>query len=139
VGFVPKRKVYVLKFEGAEFDGLIIKANSLSTGAFVEISTRAQDDAEEGSPATVRLLTDFVDQIVEWNLEKEEADGTRTPWPIGVEALLAQDVSFSMALHGAWMAAIGGVEAPLVESSTGGEKSLEASIPMDVESSNPAS
>lgn len=135
MGYKPKRKVYVLNFEGEEFDGLVIKANSLSTGAFIEISERAQVAAEEGTPATRRLLSDFVAEIVEWNLEKD--DGTL--WPVSLEALLAQDFKFSMALHNAWMAAIGGVDAPLVESSTGGEKSLEASIPMDVASPNPES
>jgi hypothetical protein len=138
MGYVPKRKIYNLTFEGAEFDGLVVKAHSLSGGEFLDITERAQaaaNDQKNTSETTRQLFEDFLPAVVEWNLEKPDG----TPWPVSVETLLAQDFSFGMAIVNAWLQVIGGVPDPLVESSTGGASPVEASIPMDVPSLNPQS
>lgn len=139
MGFVPKRKIYNLVFEGEEFEGLLIKARSVPSGTFLDITERARAAAEDPSSmgaSTRKLFEDFAAAVIEWNLETD----IETPWPVGVEALYAQDFTWVTQIIGAWMAAIGGAQAPLVTSSTGGEPTaIEASIPMDVPSPNPSS
>lgn len=136
MGFTPKPKLYRLTFEDPDLAGLSITARSVSTGTYLELTSMAAiatDDAAAMSKSTHDLFAAFADAVTEWNLDREDG----TPWPIGLDALLAQDFPFVMSIIQAWMAAIGGVPAPLEQGSTDGVSFLEASLPMETSSPNP--
>jgi hypothetical protein len=67
--------------------------------------------------------------LVSWNAEDPD---TGMPIPSTMEGIRSQDLDFNLKIINAWTDAIGGVSAPLPETSTAGEPSVEASIPMDV-------
>lgn len=66
--------------------------------------------------------------LISWNLEDEE---TGEPVPATPEAAMAQDQDLMIALAAAWLDGLKGVSAPLEPSSTDGQPSLEASLPME--------
>ena len=135
MGFTPKAKLYRLTFDDPDLEGLAITARSVSTGTYLELTAMAAlavDDMAAMSSSTRDLFSAFADAVTEWNLDKEDG----TPWPIGLDALLAQDFPFVMAIIGAWMAAIGGVPDPLEQGSTSGATFQEASLPMEPWSPN---
>ena len=137
MGFTPKAKLYRLTFDDPDLEGLAITARSVSTGTYLELTAMAAlavDDMAAMSSSTRDLFSAFADAVTEWNLDKEDS----TPWPIGLDALLAQDFPFVMAIIGAWMAAIGGVPDPLEPGSTSGATFQEASLPMEPWSPNQA-
>lgn len=147
MGFTPKRKVYVLDFEGTDLDGLTARTRSASIGTMLDIGN-AIDGA--GDVPTVEVLAglpereqlskiaefmkkigDAVDQfaavLVSWDLEDEHGH----PVPAGVGGLLTLEPGELMLLIGAWRKAVADVPAPLPETSSGGTPSLEGSLPMD--------
>ncbi|MDH6116915.1 hypothetical protein ABH930_000334 [Kitasatospora sp. GAS204A] len=139
MGFRVKRKAYKLVFQGTEFDGLEATVRSLTTGQLLQLEAArlARAAGGTGSEGATREMVEFLaDALVEWNAENED-DGT--PIPATLDGLLSQDLDVAMAIIAAWQQAMNGVAAPLSETSSGGEPSLEASIPMDAPSPSPTS
>ncbi|MFE2326140.1 hypothetical protein ACFXD5_19795 [Streptomyces sp. NPDC059385] len=133
MGYVPKHKIYRLLFEDAEMDGLVVRVHGLSTGQYIDLMGLKQE-AESGGESG-ELFQYLADRLVEWNVEEEDG----TPVPANLDGIRAQDMPFTMAIINAWTKAMADVPAPLAPSSTGGESSLEASIPMEVLSPSLAS
>lgn len=138
MGFKVKRKVFRLKFKDSELDGLEVLARSLNTGQFLEMESAKIERAEGGKVAegaTQRMLELLAGALESWNAEDEDG----VPIPATMDGIRSQDLDFSMTIINAWTDAIAGVSAPLPETSSGGQPSLEASIPMDVPSPSLAS
>jgi hypothetical protein len=147
--YVRQRKVYVLKFEQAEFDGLEVRARSVPLGTFLELielatlfDSSTTDVSAENAQAIKGLFSGFASALVGWNLEVEDPEHPERhpdPVPATYEGLMAQDTDFVLHIVRAWMDAIAGVSGPLEGPSSGGEKSLEASLPMAPPSPSPQS
>lgn len=124
MGFKREAKVFKLVFEG-EFEGLEVRTRSVSLGRYLQMQDLINGDLDREGVA--KLFEAFVGIILSWNLE-DEAD---QPVPVSVEALYDQDLDFVKAVSEAWSSAMAGVAAPLEPSSSDGEPSPEASIPME--------
>lgn len=142
MGFKAPRKTYKLVFADPDLEGLIVRTGSASTRQALDAQDMAgsiqEADATDSDAAKAKiqaLLEMFVSFIVEWNLE----DDNDQPMPVTVESLMAQDLSFTMTLIYAWVAAVTDVPAPLEPSSTPGPPVAEASLPMETLSPSLAS
>lgn len=115
-------KVYKLVWpEDHESHGLVVRVRSLTMGEVLDLR---RPDSSLTEDAAVAM---FASHIVDWNLEDRD---TGEPVPTTLAGILEQDEDFVMEIIGAWTAAATGVSPPLAPSSTGGEPSLEASMPM---------
>lgn len=132
MGYRPKKKIYDLKFDDPDMEGLEVKLRGLNTGQMLEADAARADGGEE---AIRSLLTLYAEQLVEWNVEDDEGEIL----PTTLESVLAQELDFNMKVVDAWQAAVNGVSAPLDSASPDGAPSLEASIPMDIPSESLAS
>lgn len=139
MGFKVKRKIYRLKFQDPEMAGLEVEARGLSVGQLLELEEARMARAAGGAGsegATRRMLRLFSDALVSWNAEDED---TGLPIPPTAEGIKMQDSDFLNVVIDAWNTAMAGVDAPLSPTSSDGQPSLEASIPMDVPSESLAS
>jgi hypothetical protein len=133
MGFKPARKVYTLQFE--QYDGLEVKATSVSTGAFLEIAALA-DQAKVDIKFMKKLFQSFAEQSLRsWNLENDDD----TPIPATLEGLLSQDFEFVFEIIDAWMDTMVGVTEDLKAQSSSGKPSPELSLPMEPLSDSQAS
>lgn len=136
MGYRRKPKVYNLKFQGEEFEGLEVRAKSVDVGRFITLNrliTGGKPDAEDVDSVTT-LFEGFAEALLSWNLEDDDGK----PVPATLEGLWLQDVDFGLEIIFAWVNAIGAVSAPLGNGSSGGGKSPEALIPMEELSPSPA-
>lgn len=132
MGYKPKKKIYDLKFDDPDMEGLEVKLRGLNTGQML----MADNARAEGGDELIReLLELYATQLVEWNIEGDDGQ----PLPLTLDSVLSLDLDFNMQVIDAWKAAIVGVPAPLDSASPDGVPSLEASIPMDVPSESLAS
>ena len=133
MGYRPKKKVYVLEFEGEEFEGLEVKIGGLNTGQVMDIDAARASGTETAIVTMLRLLGD---RLIEWNVDHPE---TSEPVPPTFEGVCSLDMDFNWAIVNAWQDAVAGVKAPLDETSTDTELSLVASIPTETLSPLPES
>lgn len=136
-GYRPEPKLYKVTYD--DHPGLIVRARSVSAGAFIEIAKLAQDQ-DPGVAETEDLFQKFSDVLVSWNLEfgkghPEEGE----PVPTTLAGLLSQDFDLVNDIIIGWTNAVAGVSAPLAQPSTGGSQYPVESIPMEVLSENRAS
>ena len=143
--FVRSRKVYVLTFDDPTLDGLEVRARSVPVSVFLNLMSliaeidRADDaSGPEVAAAFTGLCTGFTEALVSWNLD-DRLDDAIVPVPATVEGVMDQDFPFVMQLIKAWLDAVGGVDAPLAPGSNGGDRTLEASLPMAASSPDPSS
>ena len=131
MGYVRAPRVFKLVFTDPEFEGLEVRARSVSLDTVRRLNRLIDQDE---AAATDEVLETFGAALVEWNLESEPGK----PVPATAESLGVQDQDFAMAIVAAWMNAIRGqVPAPLDQRSNGGVPSLEGSMPMEVLSASP--
>lgn len=131
-----KRRTYTLTFEG-DFEGLEVVTKPMSVETWLYLTGQSEDaddqtektSAERGAEG-IRL---FADALVSWNLEEEDG----TPVPTTREAIHDQEMKMIDTIVGAWTNAAAKVADPLPETSSDGEQSLEASIPMATPSESP--
>lgn len=136
MGYVPKRKTYALDFTDTDLDGLEITLRGMTTGEMIyamEMREAAGEDA--GGRELAELLQLMANKVVDWNVEDDQGQ----PVEPTLAAIHDQDPEFNFAILDAWLTAINGVPAPLDETSSDGELSLVASIPMDIPSESQAS
>jgi hypothetical protein len=130
-GYQRTPKVYKLRFEDDEYDGLVVRARSIRLGAFLELSTLVGVDPTSMRPEDTakieQLFQAFAGALVDWNLEDEDG----TPVPATFEGLASQEADFVLPIVKAWFAAVASVPRPLPAGSSNGQQSLEASIPME--------
>lgn len=153
MGYKRAKKIYRLKFEDPEMEGLEVDTTGASIDEFTaltdltDLSEFAVDGVEitkenlaqvAGAAAKVDdLFRAFAKHLVSWNLEDDGSDGDAIPVPATFEGVKSQDAEFILELIAAWMEAVGGVSGPKDRRSNGGKPSLAASIPMETLSPNP--
>lgn len=135
-GYRVEPRIYRLVFE--DRPGLEVRVRSVELGVFLDIIGMAGMDVTRLTAANVEevahLFDVFAAALVGWNLET--GDG---PVPATVEGLRSLEFDFVLELVQAWMDAIASVPGPLGASSNGGDRSLEASLPMAASSPSPPS
>jgi hypothetical protein len=132
MGFKYEGKRFNLKFEG-DFEGLEVKTRSVPLGQYLEVQELLDSDMDREQ--IDKLFGEFSKVIVSWNLEDDNGD----PVPTTAAGLYTQELELVQAITSAWRDAMVGVPAPLEPSSSDGEPSLVASIPMDVSPESQAS
>ncbi len=137
MGYVRQRKVYRLRFDDEDMNGLEVRAKSVPLGAFLDLVKLMDIETRNVSPEDAekidKLFEGFAGALIEWNLEEPEG----VPVPATFEGLKSQDIDFSMQILRAWIAALTQVPVFLGNGSSGGEKSLELSMPMEPRSPSP--
>jgi hypothetical protein len=130
MGYNPKRKIYKLVFEDEEMAGLEVRVRSFSIGTMLEVGELSdlmgRKITPEDMPRVQKLFSVLAQALVSWNVEDDDG----APVPATLEGLTAQEDTFVFAVLSAWIDAVSGVSAPLPQTSSDGQSSLEASIPM---------
>src|SRR6266511_963967 len=139
-GYQRERKVYRLRFEDEEMEGLEVRARSAPIGQFIGLAKLANLDRGTVQPDDMdkidELFRGFADSLVEWNLQDEDG----RPVPADLQGIYTQEVDFILQIIFAWIEAIAGVSGTLAAASSDGERSLEASLLMEPRSpSRPSS
>lgn len=144
-GYKREARVYQLNFDGTEFEGLVVKAKSISTAKLMQLMKLAVRFSEENGgtkrqfgsedfEAIEGLLDGFGEALVDWNLEDDDG-----PVPATREGLGKQDFDFAFGIIMPWLNAVGAVSPDLGKDSTSGPQFPEASLPMAPLSPNPGS
>lgn len=107
-----------------DLEGLEVTLRRLPLGPYLEL-TGLGGESERNSVS--EMIREFSKALISWNLEDE----TGEPVPATPEAVFAEDHEMMLAIANAWMDHMGGVAAPLEQSSDAGEPSPEVSIPME--------
>jgi hypothetical protein len=135
MGYIRERKVYRLRFEDPEMEGLVVQARSAPVGQFIGLAKLANPGTTvrpEDMEQVDELFRSFAGCLVDWNLEDEQG----TPVPATLEGLYTQEIDFILQIIFAWIEAVAGVAGPLGQPSSDGGRSLEQSIPMEALSPN---
>lgn len=129
-GYTPKRRIFRLRFEDEEHDGLVVKVRSTSVGRLLEFMGFLAMDTDELTPADVEKITGlfeaFAEVLVEWNVED---DGR--PVPPTLDGVKTQDAPFVMAIMRVWFQAVTTAPAPLAPPSSAGAPSAAPPLPME--------
>lgn len=137
--FKAKRKIFRLRFEDPDMNGLVVRAHSTQLGNLVGMARLANLTQRDLGPEDVEALDQvfraFADALIEWNL----VDDNDVHVPETVEGLYSLDQDFAIAIIAAWQQAISSVSAPLGQTSNAGGRSLAASLPMGPRSTSQAS
>ena len=131
MGYVRKRKVFVLTFEDPEYAGLEVRATSTSLGNLLGMVDLTQISTRGFRPEDITSINDlfelFSNCLVSWNLEQEDG----TPVPCTLAGLRDQDMDFALELIMAWMDGVVSTPAPLPGKSNSGELLEVPSLTME--------
>jgi len=132
VGYVRKRRVYRLRFEDEELDGLVVKVRSASVGRLLEFmrflaGLSGDDLTADDVEKFAGLFESFADVLQEWNVEDEDG----RPVPATLEGVRSQDGDFVMAIMRVWFQAVTQPPAPLPATSSAGGPSAVPPLPME--------
>lgn len=142
--FTPKRRIYVLHFEGDdELEGLIVRARSAPIGMMLELGEmveevrelplgedagEAQGEAVGASLAVLRKVIDlYAKVLVSWNYH----DDNGQPVPATAEGMATLDPAHLMRIIRAWQQVVAEAPAGLGNASSGGERSAALPLPME--------
>lgn len=131
MGYTPRRHVYLLQFEGEEFEGLEVRMRAAKLGmmfdarslASVDLTNPSLDDVD----ATLEQMEILAGHIVSWNIEDEDG----TPVPANLEGLKQQEIPLVGQIFAAWQQAMGDVTGPLSNSSSSSRPPDSLSLPME--------
>lgn len=146
MGYV--RAFLKLSFDDPELAGFEVRARRLNVGRLLELSklrhlAGLKDDDPQVEAGMNEVFGALAKVIVSWNLEEpadpSDPDGPTQPVPVSAQTIADQDLGLLMAVIDALQDATTGVSGPLGATSSGGDLSLEGSIPMDVLSESPTS
>lgn len=131
MGYKRQAKVFKLKFEDPEMEGLVVRVRSVKLGKLMNL-VRAMDlDTARLSSGDLDVIDDvfrtFTEALVDWNLEDEKGE----PVPTTMEGVYSQELDFVMEVIAAWVEVLTGVSSPLAKGSTDGRTFQEASLPME--------
>jgi len=131
MGYTPKRRVFRLRFEDEEYDGLVVKVRSTSVGRLLEFMGFLAMDTDDLTPADVEKITGlfeaFAEVLAEWNVETEDGE----PVPATLDGVRTQDADFVMAIMRVWFQAVTQPPAPLPATSSAGGPSAVPPLPME--------
>jgi hypothetical protein len=128
MSFRRKRKIYMLDFEGTEYDGLQVKVRGLTTGEWLEIVALSAPGTEQSSE-TDAMLRMFARHLVSWNLTDDVTD---EPVDTTYEGIVTNDFVMNLAIINAWTEAVSTVPERTEKKSVPGDSSLVASIPTEM-------
>lgn len=141
--YKPKGTIYKLMFTDPSYDGLEVRAKSVSIGELMEIAG-LKDTLDPENPdveAVGIIFTSFANALVEWNLDKEVTvtaeDGSTPiatidePVPPTLAGIYSQDVPFMLGIITAWIDTIANVPAFLEKKSNAGNPFLVGSLRME--------
>lgn len=136
MGYVRKKKTFVLKFDDEDMEGLVVKATTVSTEQLLDLEGNLSQIKKVDKERVKEILQGFAEVLVSWNLEEEDG----TPVPCSVAGLMSQDIEFVLAVLYGWVEGVSSVNSPLAKKSSNGVKpptedpmqDLMASIPMEV-------
>ena len=131
-GYTRKRRVYRLRFEDEELDGLVVKVRSASVGRLLEfmryLAGISNDDlTAEDVERFANLFEMFAEVLVEWNVQDEDGE----PVPATLEGVRTQDADFVMGIMRVWFQAVTTAPAPLPATSSDGGPSVVPPLPME--------
>lgn len=133
MGYQHKRKRIAVRFEEPhEYAGFEAVLRGQHLGGFLNLLGIGEVDMSNLGDQ----LKEMGRALISWNLEDED---TGAPVPVAPEAVMAQDQDLMIALAKGWIDGLRGIPAPLEQSSTDGQPSLEASLPMEPLSESQAS
>ena len=133
MGYVRERKVFRLRFDDPEMDGLVVRARTISLGQFLDVvGLREVNPQQMSREELAKLFEAFAGALIDWNLEEPEG----VPVPATLEGMHRQEPDFILTIIAAWVDALTSVPRPLGPASSNGATSLEASIPMEERSPN---
>lgn len=135
-----RRPLLKLQFEDAEYEGLIVYCRRPRIDDVLAMDALRGARLNGGDQEALLVAIDdgfsaIAGLIVSWNLVNEYD----APVPISSSGLRSLDLGFVMTLLGEVMTMSLGVARPLPQPSSGGDPSLEVSIPMDSLSESPPS
>jgi len=131
-GYVRKRRVYRLRFEDEELDGLVVKVRSTSVGGLLEfmrfLAGLSDDDlTTDDVEKFAGLFESFAEVLQEWNVQDEAGE----PVPATLEGVYTQDADFVMDIMRVWFQAVTQPPAPLPATSSAGGPSAVPPLPME--------
>lgn len=133
MGYKKEPKIYKLVWNEGEYEGLIVRAKAMPLGKFLKLARLIDLDVKNITSEDIDSLNElfelFGSALVDWNVEDEND----IPIPATTESLYEQELDFVLAIVSAYTGAISGVSDPLDGQSTDGSQSLEAGIPMQVD------
>jgi hypothetical protein len=139
MGYTPRRHVYLLQFEGEEFEGLEVRMRAAKLGMMFDARTLAAIDMTNPSvadvDATLEQMEILADHIVSWNIEDEDGN----PVPANLDGLKQQEVPLVGQIFAAWQQAMGDVTGPLPNSLSSSRPPDSLSLPMEPLAANLAS
>lgn len=129
MGYHKARQVARLVWpDGHELHGLEIRVKVISVGTYLQYTRIFGDKSAENSDDEVtEIYSDFVDNLISWNLEDEEGK----PIPQTLEGLFTQELDFINTIIFAWADSLTKVSEELGKGSPSGDRSVEASLPME--------
>lgn len=147
MGFLPEETIYKLVFDDTALNGLEVRARSIPVGTLTMLTTLSDrvgavvpgKFTSQQMGAVDELLQGFASALVDWNLERRNSDGNVEAVPASIEGIRTQDPVLMMTIVKGWFDAVGGIAAPLGDSSTSGEPFPEGSLPMEALSPSLAS
>lgn len=125
MAFKRKRKVYVLDFDGTEYEGLEVKVGGLTTGEYLEL-VGLSAPGNDGTGETEKMLQFFSAHLRSWNLLDEDD----VPVPTTFDGVKTNDLTMNMFIVGAWTDALASVPEKTGKESTSGDLTL-SSIPVE--------
>jgi hypothetical protein len=121
MGYRPPSTGQVLDFTGTQYEGLEVTVDSVPVGMLLDIGDKAAA-ADKGDVSQMRELFSLFASVIEaWNVEDRRGE----PVQPTLEGLLSQDISFVMAVIGAWITATTSAPPPLPQASPSGVTSPE--------------
>ncbi|MFC8862649.1 hypothetical protein [[Kitasatospora] papulosa] len=126
MGYRHKAKRINVRFEEPhDYAGFEAVLRGKSLAGFLDL----QGIGEVDKSSLGEQLREMSHNLISWNLEDEI---TGEPVPVTPEAVMGQDQDLMIALAAAWMdGLLGAIKGPLETTSTDGQPSPEASIPME--------
>lgn len=138
MGFVKEQTILKLVWDqDTKYPGLEVRAVESSTAEYLRVAKLSQRDrlSDEEIESICGM---FARRLLSWNLETPDSEGVR-PVPATLEGLLSQDFDFISAVIVRWATATSKIDEDLGKDSSSGDRSVEASIPMETLSPNPQS
>lgn len=122
---------YKLTWGDGDYEGLEVMMRSLPIHQFLEFTEMASQVAENPqlqAKYTRMTFTTFASALISWNLTDEFDEDV----PATLNGVMTQELGFIFMIFTEWQKQMGGVSDPLPRASVAGERSVEASIPMDL-------
>ncbi|MCP2248734.1 hypothetical protein [Lentzea aerocolonigenes] len=145
-----RRKIYKLVWpEGAELEGLEVRAKAIPFRAYLVIAALLDGDApdthedDDGAVYDFKdnpdsqfeyVIKKFAEALVDWNLVEDDE-----PVPADEKGIWSQDRELVLITIRAWIDALASVSRPLAQPSPAGEPLAGVSIPMETLSESPES